>query len=147
MTGKFFLPEIMGAGAALFDYDNGGDLDVFIVQGNVLERGDNPRSTMFPWRKPEPPHGKLFRNELKLSNNGIPKLQFSDVTEKSGIVATGYGMGVAVGDINNDGWPDLYITNLGSNQMYLNKRDGTFVDVTNTSNTDDTRWSTSAAFF
>ncbi|HEX6719312.1 MAG TPA: CRTAC1 family protein [Pyrinomonadaceae bacterium] len=147
INGKFFLPEIMGAGAALFDYDNDGDLDVFVVQGNVLERSDKPGSTMFPWREPESPHGKLFRNDLKLSNNGTPKLQFSDVTEKSGIVATGYGMGAAVGDINNDGWPDLYITNLGSNQMYLNKRDGTFVDVTKTSNTDDTRWSTSAAFF
>jgi len=69
------------------------------------------------------------------------------VTEKSGIQATGYGMGVAVGDINNDGWPDLYLTNLGSNRMYMNKGDGTFVDVTKKTNTDDTRWSTSASFF
>jgi hypothetical protein len=146
MNGKFFLPEIMGAGAAVFDYDNDGDLDVFLVQGNVLEPGDRPATTMFPFPKSELPHHKLFRNDLKPGNNGR-KLQFVDVTEKSGIVANGYGMGVAVGDINNDGWPDLYITNLGSNQMYLNKGDGTFVDVTKTSNTDDQRWSTSAAFF
>ena len=143
MTGKFFLPEIMGAGAALFDYDNDGDLDVLLVQGNVLEPGDKPGSTMFPWRQTGPPRTQLFRNELSLNR----KLQFSDVTDKSGIVATGYGMGVATGDINNDGLPDLYLANLGANQMYLNKGDGTFVDVTKSSNTDDPRWTTSAAFF
>ena len=142
MTGNFFLPEIMGAGAAVFDYDNDGDLDVFLVQGSVLEAADNPRSTMFPWLETVSPRGRLFRNEL----NRTGKLQFIDVTAKSGIVATGYGMGVATGDINNDGWTDLYLTNLGSNQMYLNKGDGTFVDATKNTNTDDSRWSTSAAF-
>lgn len=146
MTGKFFLPEIMGAGAAVFDYDNDGDLDVYLVQGNVLEPADKPDSTKFPWRDGVSPRGRLFRNELQLDKNGARTIHFSDVTEKSGIVATGYGMGVAVGDINNDGWSDLYLTNLGSNQMYLNKGDGTFVDVTRSSNTDDPRWSTSAAF-
>lgn len=142
MTGKFFLPEIMGAGAALFDYDNDGDLDVYLVQGSVLEAADKPGSTMFPWRDAVSPRGRLFRNDL----NSTQKLQFTDVTEKSRIVATGYGMGVAAGDINNDGRIDLYLTNLGSNQMYLNKGDGTFVDVTKNTNTDDSRWSTSAAF-
>ena len=142
MTGKFFLPEIMGAGAALFDYDNDGDMDVFLVQGNVLEAADRPANTTFPWRETGPPRGRLFRNELK---NG--ELRFADVTEKSGIVASGYGMGVAAGDINNDGWTDLYLTNLGSNQMFLNKGDGTFVDDTKRTNTNDSRWSTSAAFF
>ena len=146
MTGKFFLPEIMGAGAALLDYDNDGDLDVFLVQGSVLEPGRKPDETLFPWRGAEPPRGRLFRNDLEIAKDGSRKLRFVDVTEKSGIVATGYGMGVAVGDINNDGWPDLYLTNLGSNQMYLNKGDGTFVDVTKSSGTDDTRWSTSATF-
>ena len=146
MTGKFFLPEIMGAGAALFDYDNDGDLDVYFVQGNVLEPTDKPDSTKFPWRDNVSPRGRLFRNELQLDKNGVRTIQFTDVTEKSGIVATGYGMGVALGDINNDGWSDLYLTNLGSNQMYLNNGDGTFVDVTRSSNTDDPRWSTSAAF-
>jgi enediyne biosynthesis protein E4 len=146
MTGKFFLPEIMGAGAALFDYDNDGDTDVYLVQGNVLEPADKPGRTMFPWRDAVSPRGRLFRNELQLDKNGVRTIQFSDVTEKSGIVATGYGMGVAVGDINNDGRPDLYLTTLGSNQMYLNKGDGTFVDVTKNTNTDDPRWSTSAAF-
>ena len=143
MTGKFYLPEITGSGAALFDFDNDGDLDVYLVQGNVLEPNTQPNNTLFPWRGPEPPRGKLFRNEL------IPgkTLSFTDVTQKSGILATGYGMGVATGDINNDGLTDLYLTNLGSNQMYLNKGDGKFVDVTKESGTDDPRWSTSASFF
>ena len=134
MTGKFYLPEITGSGAALFDCDNDGDLDVFLVQGNVLEPNTRPNGTLF---------GRLFRNDL----NPGKTLSFTDVTQKSGIVATGYGMGAAVGDINNDGLPDLYLSNLGSNQMYLNKGDGKFADVTKESGTDDPRWSTSASFF
>src|SRR5258707_13951832 len=126
MNGKLFLPEIMGSGAALFDYDNDGDLDVFVVQGNVLEPNSKPGETLFPWRGLEPPRGRLFRNDLLVAKDGTRTLRFTDVTEKSGILATGYGTGVAVGDINNDGRPDLYITNLGHNQMYLNKGDGTF---------------------
>jgi hypothetical protein len=147
MTGKFYLPEITGSGAALFDFDNDGDLDVFLVQGNVLEPNTKPTETLFPWRGVESPRGKLFRNDLTLGKDGRRSLSFTDVTQQSGIVANGYGMGVAVGDINNDGLPDLYLTNLGSNQMYLNKGGGKFVDVTKESGTDDTRWSTSASFF
>lgn len=147
MTGKFYLPEITGSGAALFDFDNDGDLDVFLVQGNVLEPNTKAASTLFPWRGSESPRGKLFRNDLAVGKGGSRTLSFTDVTQKSGIVATGYGMGVSVGDINNDGRPDLYLSNLGSNQMYLNKGDGRFVDVTKESGTDDPRWSTSAAFF
>ncbi|HEV2836799.1 MAG TPA: VCBS repeat-containing protein, partial [Pyrinomonadaceae bacterium] len=144
MTGKFYLPEITGSGAAFFDFDNDGDLDVFLVQGNVLEPNTKPGTTLFPWRGSESPRGKLFRNDLNAASR---KLSFTDVTHQSGIVATGYGMGAATGDINNDGLPDLYLTNLGSNQMYLNKGDGKFVDVTKESGTDDPRWSTSASFF
>ena len=70
------------------------------MQGNVLEPNTQPNNTLFPWRGPEPPRGKLFRNDLKA---GDPKLSFTDVTQKSGILATGYGMGAATGDINNDG--------------------------------------------
>ncbi|HEX5875827.1 MAG TPA: CRTAC1 family protein [Pyrinomonadaceae bacterium] len=143
MTGKFYLPEITGSGAALFDFDNDGDLDVFLVQGNVLEPNTQPSSTLFPWRGVEPPRGRLFRNDLTAGK----RLTFTDVTQKSGIVAGGYGMGAAVGDINNDGLPDLYLSNLGSNQLYLNKGDGQFTDVTKESGTDDPRWTTSAAFF
>src|SRR5690349_15315108 len=74
MTGKFYLPEITGSGAALFDFDNDGDLDVFIVQGNVLDPNTKPNSSLF---------GKLFRNDLIPSKT----LSFTDVTQKSGIVA------------------------------------------------------------
>lgn len=144
MTGKFYLPEITGSGGALFDFDNDGDLDVFLVQGNTLEPNTQPGATLFPWRGPETPRGRLFRNDLNAKG---AQLSFTDVTSQSGIVATGYGMGVAVGDINNDGLPDLYLTNLGSNQMYLNKGGGKFTDVTKESGTDDPRWSTSASFF
>lgn len=146
MTGKFYLPEITGSGAALFDFDNDGDLDVFLVQGNPLEPNTKPGDTLFPWRSSEPPRGKLFRNDLINGEEQRRALSFTDVTQQSGIVATGYGMGVAVGDFNNDGLPDLYLSNLGANQMYLNKGDGKFTDVTKASGVDDPRWSTSASF-
>ena len=74
------------------------------------------------------------------------KVRFVDVTRTSGIEALGYGLGVATGDIDNDGWVDLYVTNLGPNQLLRNNRDGTFTDITKQSNTDDSRWSTSASF-
>ena len=64
MTGKFYLPEITGSGAALFDFDNDGDLDVYLVQGNILEPNTKPNSTVFPWREAESPRGRLFRNDL-----------------------------------------------------------------------------------
>jgi enediyne biosynthesis protein E4 len=147
MTGKFYLPEITGSGGALFDFDNDGDLDVFLVQGNVLEPNTKPANTLFPWRGPEPPRGRLFRNDLGPGKGSSGTLSFTDVTQKSGIVANGYGMGAAVGDINNDGLPDLYLSNLGSNQMYLNKGEGRFIDITKESGTDDQRWTTSASFF
>src|SRR5690348_18448317 len=81
MTGKFYLPEITGSGAALFDFDNDGDLDVFLVQGNVLEPNTQPSNTLFPWRGPEAPRGRLFRNDLSKAG-----LSFTDVTQQSGIV-------------------------------------------------------------
>ena len=147
MTGKFYLPEITGSGGAFFDFDNDGDLDVYLVQGNTLEPNTKPGETLFPWRGTEAPRGKLFRNDLVNKQGERHALSFTDVTEQSGIVAAGYGMGAAVGDVNNDGLPDLYLSNLGSNQLYLNKGDGKFADVTKESGTDDPRWSTSASFF
>ena len=146
MTGQFYLPEITGSGAALFDFDNDGDLDVYLVQGGLIPY-TKAADTLFPWRGTEPPRGRLLRNDLTIGKDGRHELSFTDVTQRSGINATGYGMGAAVGDINNDGLPDLYLTNLGSNQMYLNKGEGKFVDFTKTSRTDDPRWSTSASFF
>lgn len=135
MTGRWLDAEIFGSGVGLIDYDNDGDLDAYFVQGGAL----GPGASL------EPPVGdRLYRNELV---PGEPDtLRFVDVTAQSGIVATGYGMGVAAGDIDNDGWLDLYVTNLGPNQLLRNNGDGTFADVTAVSGTGDPGWSVSASF-
>ena len=88
--------------------------------------------------------GRLFRNDLRSNADGTRTLRFTDVTEASGIDARGYGMGVAAGDFDNDGWVDLYLTNLGPNQLFRNNCDGTFTDVSKQSRTDDPAWSVSA---
>ncbi len=141
-TGQYYMPEIMGAGVALFDYDNDGDLDVYLVQGTMLDPTQDPRSAKFPPPPGWKPGNRLFRNLL--SETG--KLRFVDVTEKAGIGHVGYGMGVAVGDYDNDGFQDLYVTNFGHNVLYHNNGDGTFTDVTVQAGVDDPRWSTSAAW-
>lgn len=141
-TGEFYLPEIMGSGGALFDYDNDGDLDVFLVQGTMLDAEKAPGKSLFPPAKGWSPGNRLFRNELIPSG----KLRFVDVTAKSGLAHTGYGMGAATGDYDNDGNTDLYLTCFGSNVLYRNNGDGTFSDVTLQAGVDDPRWSSSAAF-
>jgi hypothetical protein len=142
-TGHFYMPEIMGPGAALFDYDGDGDLDVYLLQGTMLEPGKRPEESQFPPAAGWKPGNRLFRNEL------IPtgKLQFTDVTAQAGVGHAGYGMGAAVGDYNGDGHPDLYITNYGPNVLYRNNGDGTFTDVTREAGVNDPRWSASATFF
>jgi len=143
MSGEHYYCEMVGAGAALFDYDNDGDLDLFLVQGNILGPGKTMREMLFPPKGSIPVKGRLYRNDL---NPTTHEVKFTDVTEQSQIDAHGYGMGVAAGDIDNDGWIDFYLTNFGSNQMWRNRGDGTFEDVTQRSATDDPRWSVSAAF-
>ena len=148
MSGARYYPEVMGSGVALFDYDNDGDLDIFLVQGAELgpNLGPNnePGKTVF---QPQLPlRGRLYRNDSIQHADGSCTLKFVDVTEESGIRASGYGMGVAAADFNNDGWVDLYITNFGHNQMWRNNGNGTFTDVTAESGTDVPGWSTSAAF-
>jgi hypothetical protein len=144
MTGNFTIAEITGQGTGLVDFDNDGDLDVYLVQGRLL--GNSMSEAVFPWRGAEPPRDRLYRNDVSIGSDGSRRLRFTDVTAASGIDGTGYGMGVATGDYDNDGDVDLYITNLGSNQLYRNRGDGTFEDVTSKAGVDDPRWSTCAAF-
>ena len=137
MAGDFLYPEVMAPGVALLDFDNDGDLDAFIPQGRMLDK-----TLEQALAKPELPlRGRLFRNDLARG-----ELRFTDVTEGSGISQTSYGMGAAAGDYNNDGCVDLYVTALGSNQLFRNNCNGTFTDVTPASRTADPGWSVSAAF-
>jgi len=145
MSGEFYYPEMLPAGVALLDYDNDGDLDVFFVQGQMLGEGKTLRdATIQPASLPL--NARLFRNDLVLNPDGERTLHFTDVTEQSGIDAHGYSMGVAAADFNNDGCVDLYVTNLGRNQLFRNNCDGTFTDVSKQSGTDISGWSVSAAF-
>ncbi len=146
MSGEYYMAEINGAGCALFDYDGDGDLDVYLVQGNMLGEGKTLADARFPPQHLLPLRDRLYRNDLAVSADGQRKLGFTDVTEQSGQPAVGYGFGVAAGDVNNDGWLDLYLTNFGSNQLLVNNGDGTFRDATRESGTDDKRWSVPAAF-
>jgi hypothetical protein len=141
-TGRYYMPEIMGSGCALFDYDSDGDLDVYVAQGAVLEPGKTAGEALFPTLDGRPAGNRLFRNELVPSG----KLRFTDVTAGSGADGNAYGMGVATGDYDNDGRPDLYVTNFGDNALLHNEGNGRFKDVTRASRTGDPRWSTGAAF-
>ena len=137
-SGDYRLPEIMGSGAALIDYDNDGDLDVYLIQGTPDDNGKQLVPPPQGWK----PGNRLFRNELVPSG----KLAFTDVTDSAGVGYRGIGMGVAAGDYDNDGFIDLYVTNFGRNVLYRNKGNGTFQDVTNSAGVESSGWSTSAAF-
>lgn len=128
-TGRKYLVETMGPGCAFFDYNNDGYLDLYFVNGGLLpgfEAASRPRNALY-------------------RNNGDGT--FTDVTEKAGVEGSGYGMGVAVGDYNNDGFADLFITCFGSSILYRNNGDGTFTDVTESAGVNNRKWGTSAAFF
>jgi hypothetical protein len=152
MSGQYYFPEMLGPGAALFDYDNDGDLDVYLVQGAMLGPGKTVKDARFPPPGDAPVKGRLFRNDLQGPGSGAgaaadsKALRFTDVTDASGISATGYGMGAATGDFDNDGCVDLYLTFYGQNRLYRNKCDGTFADVSKASGTDGSGWAVSAAF-
>ncbi len=143
MTGRLYQPEMMGPGAGLFDYDNDGDLDVYLVQGELLGAG----APVLAPRADQPPGDRLYRNDLEIAEDGARSLRFTDVTDEAGIAAPGYGMGVAAGDIDSDGWIDLYLTRFGRNVMLRNRGDGTFEDVTERSGTGDPAWGVPASFF
>jgi hypothetical protein len=144
--GEHYIPEIMGPGAALFDYDGDGDLDVFLVQGAMLDPARPPSAARFPPAAGQGEGCRLFRNDLAPDGAGRPVLRFTDVTEKAGLGRVLYGMGAAVGDYDNDGRPDLYVTAFGPNVLFHNNGDGTFTDVTQAAGVRDDRWSTSATF-
>lgn len=138
--GEFHLPEIMGAGIALVDIDNDGDLDVVIIQSQGSEGPPG-----YPTSATERLH-QVWRNDLRVAADGTHTLTFTDITATAGLVVRGYGMGIATGDYDGDGLVDLYITGLGSNTLWRNTGNGTFEDVTDRAGVDDTRWSTSASF-
>jgi hypothetical protein len=124
-TGEFYYPEILPPGVALSALDHAGDLDASLVQGRPLDQpAADPRL-----------RGRLYRNDLAVATDGTRTLHFTDITRESGIEATAFGFGVAAGDIDNDGFVDLYLTSFGRCQLYRNNGDGTFTDVTAKSGT------------
>ena len=140
-TSKKYLIETMGSGVAAFDFDNDGRLDLFFVNGAPLS--DPMRKGSIPKKQSPKDWNRLYHQR----KDGT----FEDVTEKAGLQGVGYGMGVAVGDYDNDGFEDLYVTAYGGNHLYHNNGNGTFTDVTARSGTggDPTAgygWSTSAAW-
>jgi len=135
-TASKYLIETMGSGVALFDYDNDGRLDIFLVNGAPLA-DPTPKGTI-----PQKAGPKYWNRLYHQKADGT----FEDVTEKAGLQGTGYDMGVAVGDYDNDGYDDLYVTGYGGNHLYRNNGNGTFTDVTQSSGTGGSGWSTSAAW-
>src|SRR5579863_7224148 len=135
-TSKKYLIETMGSGAALFDYDNDGRLDLFLVNGAPLS--DPTPKGRIPQKTSPQYWNRLYRQK----RDGT----FEDVTEEAGLQGWGYGMGVAVGDYDNDGNADLFVTAYGGNRLYHNNGDGTFTDVTEKAGVAGSGWSTSAAW-
>jgi len=128
-AGEFLLTEIMGSGVALFDCEGDGDLDVYLTNGgDPLAGGSRPDVG-----------NRFFRQE--------PGPRFVDRTRESGLGDPGYGMGIAVGDYDNDGSPDVYVTNFGADRLYRNRGDGSFEDVTAAAGIEADGWSCSATFF
>jgi len=117
--GKFYIMETVSAGLALFDYDKDGDIDIYFINGAAL------KGTTYE----EPPTNALYRNE--------GNLKFVDVTKASGVGDTGFGLGVCVGDYDNDGDQDIYLNNHGLNILYRNNGDGTFTDVAKSAGVDN----------
>jgi enediyne biosynthesis protein E4 len=135
-TSKKYLLETMGSGVALFDYDNDGRLDLFVVNGAEIN-DPSPPGTI-----PQKTGPKYWNRLYHQKSDGT----FEDVTEKSGLQGVGYGMGVAVGDYDNDGFEDLFVTGYGGNHLYHNNGNGTFTDVTEKAGVAGGGWSTSAAW-
>lgn len=118
-SGQRYIVEFVVGGLATFDYDGDGLIDIYFLNGAPLRGASSEK----------PPRNALYRNE--------GNCRFTDVTEHAGVGDTGYGLGVAAGDWNNDGWPDLYVNNFGANVFYRNNGDGTFTDVTKSAGVDN----------
>jgi hypothetical protein len=132
-VGRYFFPDIMAGGAAFFDFNLDGKLDIYLVNSG------SPPSQVDSVAMARLGANRLFQQQ----SDG----RFVDVSQASGLGDTGYGMGVAIGDINNDGYPDVYVTNYGPDRLYLNGGDGVFTDITQAAGIENDRWSASAAFF
>jgi len=126
---EHYLPEALGPGCAFLDYDNDGWMDIYLVNSG-------PCDFFHP--------SKALRNALYRNNRDGT---FTDVTEKAGVGGGTFGMGVAVGDYDNDGWPDIFVTSYGNCILYRNNRDGTFSDVTRKAGLETPGWTTSAVWF
>ena len=127
---KKYIVESLGGGVALLDYNHDGWLDIYLVNGMTYDAMNG---------KAEPPHAALFRN----NHDGT----FTNVAAQAGVTNDRWGVGVAVGDFNNDGWPDIYVTNIsGGNRLYRNNHDGTFTDVAAKAGVALGTWSTGPTF-
>jgi enediyne biosynthesis protein E4 len=126
---KKLILDADGSGVALLDYDNDGWLDIYLVNGATFETIDG---------KGTPPHAALFHN----NHDGT----FTDVTAKAGVANDRWGFGVTIGDFDNDGWPDIFVTNYGRNRLYRNNHDGTFTDVAEKAGVTLGNWSAGAAW-
>lgn len=135
-TSKKYLLETMGSGVALFDYDNDGRLDLFLVNGAEINDPSPPVAI------PAKTAPKYWNRLYHQNSDGT----FEDVTERAGLQGAGYGMGAAVGDYDNDGFEDLFVTGYGVNHLYHNNGNGTFTDVTGKAGVAGNGWSTSAAW-
>ena len=129
MSDNRFLPEALGPGCAFLDYDNDGWMDIFLVNSGPSDF----------WKPSKPIRNALYKN----NRDGT----FTDVTEKAGVCGSQFGMGVAVGDYDNDGWPDLFVTAYGRCTLYKNNHNGTFSDVTDHAGLATPGWTTSAVWF
>jgi hypothetical protein len=135
-TSRKYLPETMGSGVALFDYDNDGRLDIFFANG---ARIDDPTPKGAIPQKDNPKYwNRLYHQRADRT--------FEDVTEKAGLAGTGFSTGVAVGDYDNDGFDDLFVAGYGHSNLYHNNGDGTFTDVTSSAGVAGSGWATSAAW-
>ena len=126
---KKYILETDGSGVGLIDYDNDGWLDIYLVNGSTYDALSGIKS---------PPHAALFRN----NHDGT----FTDVAEKAGVANDRWGFGVAIGDFDNDGWPDIFVCNYGKNRLYRNNRNGTFTDVAEKAGVTLGNWSDGATW-